>query len=156
MKRTSLAVFATMTIAPYLSLAGCSGSEKEALTIPEGAQAGQLVGMEPCTYEINDIEYEADCGILVVPENRTARISRLIGLPITRIRSTGTSPAEAIFFLPGGPGESNTGTSRLKWFIDSHDFVIVGYRGVDGSVRLDCPEVSAHIKNLPGDMLGAA
>jgi pimeloyl-ACP methyl ester carboxylesterase len=58
--------------------------------------------------------------------------------------------------LPGGPGIPNYGTSRISWFIDQHDVVIVGYRGVDGSVQLDCPEVSAHIKNLPGDMLGDA
>ena len=44
----------------------------------------------------------------------------------------------------------------MNWFIERHDVVIVGYRGVDGSVRLDCPEVSAHIKNLPGDILGEA
>ena len=28
-------------------------------------------------------------------------------------------------------------------FAGNHDVVLVGYRGVDGSVRLDCPEVSA-------------
>jgi hypothetical protein len=28
-------------------------------------------------------------------------------------------------------------------FSDKHDVVLVGYRGVDGSTRLDCPEVSS-------------
>lgn len=28
-------------------------------------------------------------------------------------------------------------------FADDHDVVLVGYRGVDGSVRLDCPEVES-------------
>jgi len=134
----------------------CSAPEAPILTVPEGAQAGQLVGLKPCTYKANDVEYAADCGILIVPENQTAPNSRLLALPITRVRATGTSPMEPIFVLPGGPGLSNYGTSRISWFIDKHDVVIVGYRGVDGSVQLDCPEVSAHIKNLPGDMLGDA
>jgi len=137
-------------------ITACSAPEAPILTVPEGAQAGDLVDQEPCTYEANDVEYAADCGILVVPENRTAPNSRLLALPITRVRATGTSPTEPIFVLPGGPGLPNYGTSRTSWFIDKHDVVILGYRGVDGSVQLDCPEVSAHIKNLPGDMLGEA
>jgi len=136
-------------------ITACSAPEAPT-TVPEGVQAGQLVGLKPCTYEANDVEYAADCGILVVPENRTAPNSRLLALPITRVRATGTSPTEPTFVLPGGPGLSNYGTSRISWFIDKHDVVILGYRGVDGSVQLDCPEVSAHIKNLPGDMLGEA
>jgi len=134
----------------------CSAPEAPALTVPDGAQAGDIVGMESCTYEANDIEYAADCGTLIVPENRCDPNSGLLALPITRVRAIGTSPTEPIFVLPGGPGLSNYGTSRISWFIDKHDVVIVGYRGVDGSVQLDCPEVSAHIKNLPGDMLGEA
>ena len=134
----------------------CSAPEAPALTIPESAQAGDLVDLMSCTYEAKDVEYAADCGTLIVPENRSDPNSRLLALPITRIRATGTSPTEPIFALPGGPGIPNYGTSRVSWFIDQHDVVIVGYRGVDGSVRLDCPEVSAHIKNLPGDMLGDA
>ena len=156
MKRALRIVGTTMAVIASLSMAACGKKEEAPLTVPEGAQAGQMVGMEPCTYTANDVEYVADCGQLIVPENRDNPDSRLISIPVTRIKSTGANPAEPIFFLPGGPGESNSGTSRLKWFIENHDFVIVGFRGVDGSVRLDCPEVSDHIKNLPGDMLGAA
>ena len=32
-------------------------------------------------------------------------------------------------------------------FADDHDVVLVGYRGVDGSVRLDCPEVESALKH---------
>jgi pimeloyl-ACP methyl ester carboxylesterase len=155
-KKTLWIIGIIMVVIASLSLAGCGGSGNAPVTVPEGAQAGNLVDLEPCTYESNDVEYAADCGILVVPENRTAPNSRLLALPITRVRATGTSPTEPIFVLPGGPGLSNYGTSRISWFIDKHDMVIMGYRGVDGSVQLDCPEVSAHIKNLPGDMLGEA
>jgi pimeloyl-ACP methyl ester carboxylesterase len=156
MKRTLRIVGATMAVIASLSMAACGKKEKAPLTVPEGAQAGQLVGMKPCTYEAQDVEYAANCGILVVPENRSEPDSRLIALPITRVHATGTSSTEPIFALPGGPGIPNYGSSRISWFLDQHDVVIVGYRGVDGSVRLDCPEVSVHIKNLPGDMLGEA
>jgi pimeloyl-ACP methyl ester carboxylesterase len=38
-------------------------------------------------------------------------------------------------------------------FADDHDVVLVGYRGVDGSVRLDCPEVVSALKHST-DLLG--
>jgi len=155
-KKTLWIIGITMVVIASLSLAGCGGSGNAPVTVPEGAQAGDLVDLEPCTYEVMDVEYAAECGTLIVPENRSDPNSRLLALPITRVRATGTSPREPIFVLPGGPGIPNYGTSRVSWFIDKHDVVIVGYRGVDGSVQLDCPEVSAHIKNLPGDMLGEA
>jgi len=155
-KKQSITTLLLILLLSTTLFTACSALEAPSFTVPEGAQAGQLVGLKPCTYEANDVEYAADCGILVVPENRTAPNSRLLALPITRVRATGASPTEPIFVLPGGPGLPNYGTSRISWFIDEHDVVIVGYRGVDGSVQLDCSEVSAHIKNLPGDMLGEA
>ena len=153
-KKTKITNLLLILLLSITLITACSAPEAPTLTVPEGVQAGQLVGLKPCTYEANDVEYAADCGILVVLENRTAPNSRLLALPITRVRATGTSPTEHIFVLPGGPGLPNYGTSRISWFIDEHDVVILGYRGVDGSVQLDCPEVSAHIKNLPDRWLG--
>jgi pimeloyl-ACP methyl ester carboxylesterase len=48
------------------------------------------------------------------------------------------------------------GFSHVEGLIEDHDIVLVGYRGVDGSVVLDSPELSEHFRNLPGDMLGDA
>ena len=138
-----------------MCLVGCQAKTETSFSIPLDAQAGDL-SLAPCEYEARDITYAAECGMLIVPENRSNPASHLIALPITRILATGTSPAEPIYFLPGGPGLSNGGTSRVAWFIENHDIVIVGYRGVDGSVQLTCPEISEHIMNLPGDMLGEA
>ncbi len=45
--------------------------------------------------------------------------------------------------------------SRASRFADDHDVVLVGYRGVDGSVRLDCPEVVSALKHST-DFLGEA
>jgi pimeloyl-ACP methyl ester carboxylesterase len=139
-----------------LMLTAC-GKNEIGMSVPSDAQAGDLVDMHICEYEVDDVVHTAECGNLVVQENRSDPNSRLISLPVTRVLSTSNHPAEPIFFLPGGPGiSSSSGNSRANWFIDKHDVVIVGYRGVDGSVRLDCPEVSVHISNLPGDMLGEA
>ena len=128
-----------------LLLAACSGWGKSPMYVPEGAQAGDLV-IEPCTFEVGKAEYAADCGTLVVPENRENPNSRLIALPVVRMKATGSNPAEPIFQLRGGPGQSNMAISRVSWFVENHDIVMVGYRGVDGSVLLDCPEVVALTK----------
>jgi hypothetical protein len=45
--------------------------------VPEGAKAGDLV-LAPYTYATEGGDYDADCGTLVVPENRADPRSRLI------------------------------------------------------------------------------
>jgi len=136
-----------------LMLAACGGATEAPVTVPAGVQAGDLVGLEPCTYKAGDVEYAADCGTLVVPENRADPRSRLIGLPVIRVRATGDNPAEPIFYFAGGPGQSNLHFQYLEDVVENHDFVQVGYRGVDGSVVLDCPEISEAVRNAR-DLLG--
>ena len=144
-----------LTILALLVLsAGCSGQGAAPLAVPAGAQAGDLVGVESCAYKVGRTEYSADCGTLVVPENRGDPGSRLIALPVIRVRATGGDPAEPIFKLGGGPGKSNMATGIVPWFIQNHDVVLVGYRGVDGTVTLHCPEVADLLRDLPGDLLG--
>jgi pimeloyl-ACP methyl ester carboxylesterase len=120
--------------------------DSDAVSVPNGAVAGDLI-FERCDYETENGSYEADCGTLVVPENRADPQSRLIALPVTRIRARSDSPAEPIFRLEGGPGLTNMEFSRASRFADDRDVVLVGYRGVDGSVRLDCPEVESALKH---------
>ena len=142
-----------------MMLAACVGSSESPINVPEGAQAGDLVGLEACTYKIksgifSSVEYAAECGTLVVPENRSDPGSRLIALPVVRILAAGNSPLEPIYRLTGGPGQSNMGFSLVSsWFIEDHDIVLVGYRGVDGSVVLSCPEVVEAIKGKSGGWL---
>src|SRR5207342_3730494 len=95
--------------------------------------------LKHCTYG-ND---PADCGTLVVRENRHNSRSRLIALPITRVRAHTSRPGTPIFRLQGGPGITNMDFPDASRFTARHDVVLVGYRGVDGSTRLDCPEVSS-------------
>jgi pimeloyl-ACP methyl ester carboxylesterase len=110
--------------------------------VPPAAEAGDLT-LEPCTYPTEDGLYEADCGTLVVAENAAAADSPLIALPVVRVRARSVDPAEPIFRLEGGPGLTNMDFDRASRLVDDRDLVLVGYRGVDGSVQLDCPEVVA-------------
>jgi pimeloyl-ACP methyl ester carboxylesterase len=122
----------------YLHVAGSSAS----VSVPAGAHAGQLT-LKKCTYNTEKGAYAADCGTLVVPENRHDPKSRLIALPVTVIRAHSAHPGVPIFRLQGGPGISNMKFPDASRFTAKHDLVLVGYRGVDGSSRLDCPEVSS-------------
>ncbi len=137
-----------------IMLTGCSGSKEPINLVPPGAIADQIINLEPCPYQAQKVEYQADCGTLIVPENRSDPGSRLIGLPVTRIHSTGISPQDPIFWFAGGPGSSNMGFSRLAGLIDNHDIVMVGYRGVDGSSVLDCPELNKVAKGDGANLLG--
>ena len=133
-----------MALAAALALAGCGQSEEPAPRPqpPHGAVAGDFDTV-PCIHVAREVEYPAECGTLIVPENRYDDASRLIALPVKRIPASGEAPAEPIFYLAGGPAMSNLGYSRVEWFHDNHDIVLVGYRGVDGTVYLGCPEVDA-------------
>ena len=128
------------------------GTGSDPPSVPSGAHAGQL-RLHSCHYATEKGGYAADCGTLVVPENRADPQSRLIALPVTRIRARSAHPGEPIFRLEGGPGITNMKFSKASRFADGHDVVLVGYRGVDGSSVLDCPEVESALKHST-DFLG--
>lgn len=92
-------------------------------------------------------KFTADFGMLAVPENRRQTGSRLIHLPVVRVRATRPLATEPVFYLFGGPGASNvSGHQLLDWFYEDFDAVYVGYRGVDGTVALDCPELRGSLQ----------
>lgn len=114
----------------------------DSVAVPSGAQAGQLT-LHNCDYATESGSYEADCGTLVVRENRHKADSRLIALPVTRIHARSADAGVPIFRLQGGPGMTNMDFPAASRFADERDVVLVGYRGVDGSSKLDCPEVTS-------------
>ncbi len=142
------AVILAVSLLPVGSVVGQAFPSGEEI---DGARAGDLV-LQAGTYEIGEKSYRADYGTLVVPENRNKDDSRLIQLPVIRMHATGDNPVEPVFLLVGGPGAPNVfsaerlarigfGDFPYAWLLKDHDFVMVGYRGVDGSVSLDCPEI---------------
>ena len=135
----ALALIAVLTLGlGFIHVTGGSTS----VSVPTGAHAGQLT-LKSCSYTTERRAASADCGTLVVRENRHDRNSRLIALPVTRIRARSAQPDVPVFRLQGGPGITNMDFPDAGRFNDKHDVVLVGYRGIDGSSRLDCPEVSS-------------
>jgi pimeloyl-ACP methyl ester carboxylesterase len=130
-----------------------SSSGPETVSVPQGAHAGHLT-MHPCTYPTENGGYRADCGTLVVPEDRADPRSRLIALPVIRILARSPHPLAPIFRLNGGPGQTNMKFPDAGRLAARHDVVMVGYRGVDGSSVLTCPEVTAALSSS-ADVLSA-
>jgi len=85
--------------------------------------------------------YKADFGIILVPENRNNPDSKTIELAFIRIHALEDRSSEPLFLLNGGPGKSNIRGILPSVFFKHNDLVIVGYRGIDSSVKLKCPEV---------------
>ena len=112
------------------------------VALPERAKAGDLT-MHRCDYATEDGSQAADCGTLVVPQTRTDPQSRLLALPVIRLRAQSDQAADPVFYLEGGPGITNVAFTQASRYTPDRDVVLVGYRGVDGSVRLDCPEVTS-------------
>ena len=135
-----------------LALHAFKGSVKGKTGVPPGARAGDLVHV-PDAYKAGGMTYRADSGTLVVPENRSASGSRLIVLSIRQIHSPDPKPSEPIFYLTGGPGMSNVRFRPPAWLLAHHDVVMVGYRGVDGTPKLDGPEVARAMKGVNGNAL---
>ena len=122
---------------------------------PKNAKSGDYF-IQKDTYVLNDINYEANSGIIIVPENRSKSNSRLIEVPFIQIHGTSDSIAEPIFYFNGGPGEANIGLYNFVGnLIEHHDIVLVGFRGVDeGSTTiLNLPEVDDFFANMPGDLM---
>src|SRR5580704_8392940 len=140
-----VALLVTIVLLTGLTYLGVSSSP-ETVSVSQGADAGQLT-MHPCTYPTENGAYRADCGTLVVPENRADPRSRLIALPVTRILARSSHPLAPIFHLNGGPGITNMTFPQANRLAAQHDVVMVGYRGVDGSSVLNCPEVTAALEN---------
>ncbi len=145
-----LVTIVLLTGLTYLRVSSSPGT----VSVPQGAHAGQLI-MHGCTYATEQGAMPADCGTLVVPENRADPRSRLIALPVTRVLARSSQPLAPIFHLNGGPGITNMTFPQASRLTAQHDVVMVGYRGVDGSSVLNCPEVTAALENS-ADYLGKA
>lgn len=88
--------------------------------------------------------YDAQCGILSVPEDRSNPAGRQIELHIVVIPAIKRDPEpDALFLLAGGPGQSaiETFPSMIALMFDIHqdrDIVLVDQRGTGKSNPLQC------------------
>src|SRR5205823_855548 len=64
-------------------------------------------------------------------------------------------PGAPVFYLQGGPGITNMDFPMASRFTPNHDVVLVGYRGIDSSTRLDCPEVASAMTGVD-DLMSAS
>ncbi len=134
-----------LTVVLILISLGCN-SEKNDYPEPSDKSINGAFVSRKGTFKFGDKNYSADYGIITVTENRENGRG-LIHLPVIRIYARTKNPREPIFGLAGGPGQSNMNWSPIDSLLFNHDFVMVGYRGVDGSTVLDCPEVAEAFKN---------
>lgn len=134
-------------------IAFMSGGEKINFPQPSKKVIDGAFVSKAGTFKFGDKDYRADYGTITVPENRRNAQSRLIHLPVVRIHALTKNINEPIFGLAGGPGQSNMLFRPVDSLLYDHDFIIVGYRGVDGSTVLDCPEVTEAMKNTREDLL---
>jgi pimeloyl-ACP methyl ester carboxylesterase len=93
-------------------------------------------------YNVNGVKYNADYCKMQILENPQDKGSKVIDIPVIRIRTNSKNAGAPVFILNDGPGLSNFNQVMPTWLVSNHDVVIIGYRGVDGSVNLDIPELN--------------
>ena len=109
--------------------AGCSGSRASP-------------SLAPCL--IAGVHQVAQCGTILVYENRTTRTGRRIPLRVVVLPARRTPAAhDPVVFLTGGPGLAATADAEFAARIlaplhDQRDIVLVDQRGTGHSAPLEC------------------
>ena len=91
-------------------------SGSDSVSVPKGAHAGQLT-LHSCTTRRRRAATPPTAARWSCPRTGTTRSSRLIALPVKRIRALSAHPREPVFRLQGGPGLTNmdfTDASRYR------------------------------------------
>ena len=98
----------------------------------------KILSEEPCAYT----EYSATCGEIQVPEDHFNPTGKKIILPYQLVKGSVSEGLERPVVMPlgGGPGMTNM-VAPSKEIFDVSDVLLVGFRGIDGSVDLSCPEI---------------
>lgn len=135
----------------FFFIYGCEGEEFSFPKPTSGKADGAFIS-EYREILVGDSKYMADFGTITVKENRGEDNSRFIHLPVIRIHAGSGKGNIPVFYFNGGPGMSNIAGLENMWYLmPEHDVVIVGFRGVDGSSILNCPEVKEAMKG-EGDL----
>jgi len=117
-------------------------------------EPGGTLKLKAAALRVGGRRLRVERGTLVVPERRSGGDARLIDLPVVRI--PGERPGgEPILRLGGGPGMTNL-RFRPPAALAHHDVLLIGYRGVDGSRVLRCPEVARALHGVGRNLLSPA
>ena len=90
---------------------------------------------------------KAECGYLIVYEDRRANKGRTIRLPFITMKSESATPfPDPILYTGGGPGSSSLGQVKNRRYIPylkNRDYILFEQRGTKyAQPSLECPEVS--------------
>jgi pimeloyl-ACP methyl ester carboxylesterase len=108
----------------------------------------QTLDLKPCTGGRGGAR--AECGQLLVPENRATGQGRRIPINVVVLRAEQAGAKTALFLLAGGPGQGSTsmaGTANgwMGPLRASMDMVLMDQRGTGGSNALPCEtEIAAN------------
>jgi hypothetical protein len=109
-----------------LALAACFGSKEAPITMPAGAQAGDLVDLEPCTFTSFEEEYAADLFHTAFNVWPFILLTNAIpGEPLPAFDTTLFTVNAAIVALAGVILMIATG-GRLSYTADAHTHIIRG------------------------------
>lgn len=124
-------------------LAACQPGENSPFPGADEVAGSAAGGFVSRTVELQTGEgaQRVEYGTLTVPEDHGSPAGKLIRLPVVRTHPDADSSQPPLFVLGNGPGRSNIRPHAPAWARGGRDVVLVGYRGVDGSVSLDAPGV---------------
>lgn len=108
--------------------------------------AQELLEQKSKTIQINKKKFIQVEGFIEVLENRDKPDSKVLKLPVRIIKASKNESLEPVFYLDGGPGYSNLGTTENIELLQNRDFVYVGYRGVDGTIILNSKKLHKAFK----------
>ncbi len=153
MKRAIQQFVSQLSLAAILmGIEGC-GRALVIEELPPTARSGEA-SLDSSSVKLGGRKFAVDEGSIVVSENPADPQSRMISLPLVRIRSSSAHPAEPVFWLAGGPGMSNMDFKPPAELLEDHDVVLVGYRGVDGSTVLGSDQITRAIRGTGDDLFG--
>jgi len=142
--------FWSITLAIALALLpACGGDVPGASDTSVQSSRPKLV-LKPC--RVANVGEDLRCGIHEVFENRDAKSGRKLPLRIILVPARSPQPQHApVFYLAGGPGETNTEfvqDALGRSFHQDHDIVLVDSRGTGEGHRLACrmPRSDAHLE----------
>jgi pimeloyl-ACP methyl ester carboxylesterase len=140
------ACVATLAAVLVLVLAACGGSSGSGSS-PGVASAKFEPGPCPSRVASSPAFATAQCGQLIVSENRHKRNGKTISISVAIIPSIAQPPQhEPVFYIAGGPGGDAMGDAEflVPTLNQGQDLIVLAQRGtLDATPSLLCPEIDA-------------